>query len=104
MWIHQSVGDNNELLNEIKDRLKCWSTQELNSQIEKFDPLYLDYHPDPFAAPYLSILNSYEKRRIFSMLRSKSLRLKNNLYRLNLSNDNLCKEYMVVEDEYRMIF
>lgn len=104
VWMNQSSGDIGCWLNEIKDRLKGWSTQELNSQIRKFNPLLLDYHPDPFAAPYLSILKSYEKRRIFSMLRSKSLRLKNNLYRLKLSSDNLCNECMEVEDEYHFIF
>lgn len=68
-----------------------------------FSP-YLDYHPYPFAAPYVNKLHSYEKRRIFAMLHTNCFPVKSNLARFNSKIDDLCSRCCVKENEFHIIF
>ena len=63
---------------------------------------YLNYHPYPFIAPHTELIQSYKERRIYSLLRTFSLPLKNNLLRLGIRNNNLCEKCSgtFVENEY----
>ena len=51
---------------------------------------------------------AYSKRRIFSLLRTHSLPLKNNLYRWNIVDNNLCEKCIgrgvFVENEFHLLF
>ena len=69
-------------------------------------PEYLDYHPYPFRAPHTELIQSYKERRIFSLFRTLSLPLKNNLLRLGITNNNLCEKCsgIFVENEYHYLF
>ena len=106
VWYQQSVGDVKYFLLKIKQRLLDISRQEWHAKVEHQCPEYLDYHPYPFIAPYTKLIQSYKERRIFSLLRTYSLPLKNNLLRIGIKNDNLCEKCsgIYVENEYHYLF
>ena len=58
--------------------------------------------------PYLTLNLNFSRRRIFTLLRTHSLPLKNNLLRWNIANNNLCEECswkgVFVENEYHVLF
>ena len=106
VWYQQSVGDVKYFLFNIKQRLIDISHQEWHAKVEHQCPEYLDYHPYPFIAPHTEFIQSYKERRIFSLLRTFSLPLKNNLLRLGITNNNLCEKCsgIYVENEYHYLF
>ena len=106
VWYEQSVGDIKHFLCIFKERLKDISRQEWFSRASICCPEYLDYNPSPFASPHINLIGCYKRRRIFSLLRTKSLPIKNNLLRLGICNDNLCEKCpgIFVENEYHYLF
>ena len=106
IWYEQSVGDLKQFLYIFKQRLKDISRQEWFSRANDCCPEYLNYNPSPFAAPQVTLIECYRKRRIFSLLRTKSLPIKNNLLRLGMCNNNLCEKCsgVFVENEYHILF
>ena len=106
VWCEQTVGDVKLFLSMVKERLKDTSRQEWHSRVENYCPEYLDYHPYPFAAPHIEIIQSYKERRVFSLLRTRSLPIKNNLLRLGVTNNNLCEKCSgtYVENEFHILF
>ncbi len=106
VWYSQTVGDIKLFISEIKDRIVSISYQEWYERANHLCPEYLEYHPSPFAAQYTKFVNSYHKRRLISLLRTKSLPIRNNQLRLNITTNNLC--YMCngvyVENEFHIIF
>ena len=105
-WYGQSVGDVKYFLHLIKERLIDISRQEWHSKAEHHYPEYLNYNPFPFAAPHTELIHIYAKRRIFSLLRTQSLPIKNNLIRIGLCNNNLCDKCagVYVENEFHILF
>ena len=103
-WFCQSIGNTPLFVNCVKDRLISMSVQELNANATVHFASYLDYHPTPFAAPYILEVNSYHKRRLFAMLHCNSLPIRNNLLRFKMVDDNLCIECKQAEDEYHVLF
>ena len=104
-WFSQSVGNEKIFLSQVKDRLKSISIQELNAQCKLHFPEYLDYHPDPFAAPYLSVLPDYHLRKYFASLHCNNLPVKCNLLsRINITENNLCESCQVPENEFHILF
>ena len=105
-WYEQSVGDVKYFIHLVKERLKDISCQEWHSSANNYYPEYLNYHPFPFAAPHTELLDAYAKRRVFSLLRTKSLPIKNNLIRIGLCNNNLCEKCsgVYVENEFHILF
>ena len=106
VWYHQSIGDVKRFLIDVKQRLIDNSYQEWHAKAAYQCPEYLDYHPYPFIAPYIEIIQSYKERRIFSLFRTFSLPLKNNLLRIGITNNNLCEKCsgIYVENEYHYLF
>ena len=51
-------------------------------------------------------MNCFAKRRVFSLLRTQSLPIKNNLLRIGISNNNLCEKCsaVYVENEFHILF
>ena len=105
-WYQQSVGDVKYFLYIFKERLKDISRQEWYSRAQHCCPEYLDYNPSPFASPHIKLIVCYKKRRIFSLLRTQSLPIKNNLLRLGICNNNLCEKCsgVYVENEFHILF
>ena len=103
-WFYQSIGDRKLFLSCVKERLISISLQELNSSATTLFSPYLDYHPYPFAAPYVKVLDSYEERRIFALLHTNSLPINNNLVRFNLASDELCSTCLSIENEFHVLF
>ena len=106
VWYQQSVGDVKYFLIEVKQRLIDISRQEWHAKAVHQCPEYLNYHPYPFIAPHTELVQSYKERRIYSLLRTFSLPLKNNLLRLGIRNNNLCEKCsgIYVENEYHFLF
>ena len=106
VWYSQTVGDIKLFISEIKERLVSISCQEWYERANHLCPEYLNYHPSPFAAQYTTFINSYHKRRLFALLRTKSLPIRNNLLRLNITTNNLCGmcNGVYVENEYHIFF
>ena len=104
-WYAQSVGDTKYFLQLVKQRLLYCSRQEWYTKVNLQCPEYLDFHPTPFAAPHIELIQSYNKKRIFSLLRTFSLPLKNNLLRLEMSYNNLCEKCsgVYVENEFHFL-
>ena len=100
------MGDTKYFLHQIKVRLIDISGQEWYSAAQHHYPEYINYNPSPFAAPHTDIINCYTKRRIFSLLRTLGLPIKNNLLRIGLSNNNLCEKCsgVYVENEFHILF
>ena len=104
VWLSQQIGDVKLFTAQVRDRLVSISTQELNAQCNLYFPAYLDYHPTPFAAPYLSVLPNYDIRRFFALLHCNSLPVKNNLIRLKMVENNICTHCHEIENEYHVLF
>ena len=106
IWYSQTVGDAKIFMLVVKQRLIDIGRQEWHSRADILCPEYLEFHPSPFAAPYITIISSYKKRRLFSLLRTYSLPLKNNMLRWNMSNNNLCDACVdkYVENEFHILF
>ena len=91
-WYEQAVGDSKEFMHLIQQRFLDCSKQEWYSKVDFQCPEYLYFHPNPLVSPHHDLVQSFTKRRIFSLLRTLSLPLKNNMLRLNLANNNLCEK------------
>ena len=85
--------------------------QSLNSRIKDKANIYLnydnaDFHPSTIVLPYVSLMHCYSIRRVYALLRTHSLPIKNNLLRWNIVNNNLCEMYsgIFVENEFHILF
>ena len=60
--------------------------------------------PYPFTTPNIELIQSYKERRVFSLLRTRSLPKKNNVLRLGITN-NLCDKCSgtYVENELKIL-
>ena len=105
-WYSQTIGDIKAFICEIRERLLSISCQEWYGRVDHLCPEYLCYQPSPFAVSYTRIINSYHRRRLFALLRTKGLPIKNNLLRLNIVYNNLCEKCngIYVENEYHILF
>ena len=85
--------------------------QNLNSRIKDKSDIYFNYgsihfYPSTIAVPYLTLTHEFINRRIFTLLRTHSLPLKNNLLRWNIVDNNLCEmcDGVFVENEFHILF
>ena len=106
VWYEQSIGDVKCFLSMVKQRLEDVSRQEWHAKVEHYCPEYLDYHPYPFYAPYIGIVQSYKERRVFYLLRTRGLPIMNNLLRFGITYNNLCEKCSgtYVENEFHILF
>ena len=100
-------------LMDIKNRLKDIDMQEFHSKLKAKSDVYLNFrdinfYPSIECMPYLELTLNFSRRRTFTLLRTHSLPLKNNLFRWNIVNNNLCercqKEGVYVENEFHVLF
>ena len=105
-WYSQTIGNFKLFIKEVRDRLISTSYQEWYERVDHLAPEYLNYHPYPFVAPYINIIHTYRRRRIFALLRTFSLPIKNNMLKWNRINNNLCEKCngTYVENEYHVLF
>ena len=83
----EQLGDAKLFLFDVKNRLKDINMQTIHSRIREKSKIYLnycriDFYPSTIASSYITtLLYSYSKRRIFTLLRTHSLPIKSNLLR-----------------------
>ena len=114
VWENQSYLGNVQLfLTDVRSRLKDIDIQNLHSRIKEKENIYINFksnnfYPSQKVAAYLTMSLNYRNRRVFSLLRTHSLPLKNNLYRCNIVNNNLCEKCngrgVFVENEFHLLF
>ena len=109
----QHLSDIKLFLYDMKCRLQDTDLQNLHSRISEKTDFYINFksstfYPSLCAMPYLTLNLNFSRRRIFTLLRTHSLPLKNNLLRWNIANNNLCEECswkgVFVENEYHVLF
>ena len=108
----EQLGDAKLFLFDVKNRLKDINMQTIHSRIREKSKIYLnycriDFYPSTIASSYITtLLYSYSKRRIFTLLRTHSLPIKSNLLRWNVVNNNLCEmcDGVFVENEFHILF
>ena len=112
VWNAQDqLGDVKLFLSDFKKRLGDIDIQNLNSRIREKSHIYLnynnvDFYPPTIVKPYVSLMHCYSSRRVFALLRTHSLPIKNNLLRWNIVNNNLCEgcNGIFVENEFHILF
>lgn len=114
VWQDQcNLCDVKLFLMDIKSRIKDINMQEFHSRIKDKSDIYLnfrdiDFYPSIECMPYLNLTLNFSRRRTFTLLRTHSLPIKNNLFRWNIVNNNLCEkcqtEGVYVENEFHVLF
>ena len=114
VWQDQdNLCDSKLFLIDFKYRLKDIDLQELHAKINEKSDIYINFkycnfYPSIECMPYLNLIRNFIIRRTFTLLRTHSLPIKNNLFRLNLVNNNLCEkcheEGVYVENEFHVLF
>ena len=107
----EQLSDVKLFLSDVKKRLVDIDMQNLHCRIKDKSNIYLnydnvDFYPSTIVKPYISLMHYYSSRRVFALLRTHSLPIKNNLLRWNIVNNNLCEmcEGIFVENEFHILF
>lgn len=106
IW-HEQNGTNRPcIIQEIKQRLIAISNQNMEADIRNTHSVYLDYHPIMKPAEYIDVLVSRRKRRLITLLRTRSLPIKNNLFRIKICDSNVCIKCCSnsIDDETHFLF
>ena len=108
VWVMQQVGDEKLFLNCLKSRLQDISYQELGTQICEISNVHEFYKSNPFndLPSYIQLRTSIFDRRIITLLRTRSLPVRNNLFKVNVVNDNICVRCSRgdIDDETHFLF
>ena len=106
------LNDVKLFLFDVKNRLKDINMQTIHSRIREKSNTYLnycsiDFYPSTIASQYINtLIHTFSKRRVFTLLRTHSLPIKSNLIRWNVVNNNLCEKCdgVFVENEFHILF
>ena len=98
-WYAQDVGNIDFFIRLVKDRLMNMDIQRLNASTNFCG----SYYELP---RYLSFKTNRNTKRMFTLLRTKSLPIRNNLYRINVVSDMFCCRctMAVIDDEFHFLF
>ena len=104
VWQTQKFYDETSFLKEFKERLISLSWQEIEGNLRSKFPYYLDIHPYHETAQYIDLMNKQKQRRLITLLRTSSLPIANNLFRIKAAPSQLCSRCMSgeVEDELHL--
>lgn len=105
VWQAQQIGDPHKFLSEFKQRLIDVSLQMRHSNIENVDPM-LSSLSNNCLPSYIYLDLAISDKRLITLLRTRSLPLRNNLNRINVVDDNICKKCCMhaIEDECHFLF
>ena len=106
VWMAQELNDPKAFLSEFKNRIISISHQDIDSLIREKYPIYLQYNPSYDTADYLHCITSKRLRRFITLLRTRSLPIRNNLERINIAESNVCTRcnMSAIDDEIHLIF
>ena len=104
----QQVGDEKYFLLTFKTRLQNVSLQGQDAIIRECHKNYLSFStiPDYELPFYLQKYVNISDRRLITLIRTKSLPIRNNLFRMKIVEANLCTRCLTgeIEDEINFFF
>lgn len=105
VWQSQQLGDIESFLTQFKERLISTGLQTVESSIREHFDSYLNIHPIFEVAYYINVLKTIRIRRLITQLRTRSLPIRNNLYRINIVKDNKCSRCPLkkIDDEFHFL-
>ena len=106
VWNMQEVCDVRCFIRVLRDRLCASGIQSIQSDIREKYETYLNFNPFIQSGSYIDKLYQLHKRRLITLLRTNSLPINNNLYRIQLQNNTVCTRCNIneVDDEFHFMF